>query len=246
MRGIVATSPARPEWANWLLGGQLEGRDLQALVEASRPVRHNSRRTLLRAEEDRVVLLIRGAAKAQLVTNDGQEVITGIFGPGHAAGLLVALGHADAVADLTCLGSVDALTVGGPAFRSLVNDRPAIMAACLATVASQHAVANAERARFAGTCIPQRVACRLLELATHWGRSEEDGVHITLPLTQEELAAWSGASRESVAKVLQGMRARGVLRTGRRSLTILDLPRLRERCEQPARDELRQLLATLT
>ncbi len=235
----------RPGWANRLLGGRIADNDLAALLAVSRAVRLEANATALRAHEDRLLLLVRGTVKAHLVTDDGDEVITAIQGPGHAAGLLHVLGHAEIGVDITSLEPIDALTVSGPEFRSLLEQRSSIMAGCLRTVASQHAAANAERARFAGTCISQRVASRLLELATRWGQPDGDRVHITLPLTQEELAAWSGASRESVAKVLQAMRASGLLETGRRSLTVLDLPRLQQRCDRSAPDDLGQLLATI-
>lgn len=232
-------------WQTHLLGGCLQDDDLKALLACARLVQVGARRCLLRAEDDRVLLLLSGSAKASIVTPDGDEVITEIVGPGHAAGLVVVLGHADMGKEITSLKPVDALSISGRDLRHLVETRSGITSACLQTVADQHAIANAERSRFAGTCISQRVAHRILELAMRWGQPEGHAIRITLPLTQEELAAWSGASRESVAKVLQNMRANGLIATGRRSLRVLDASRLRERCAPPAGDsELRSLLAT--
>ena len=54
-----------------------------------------------------------------------------------------------------------------------------------------------------------------------------DGVlRIRLPLSQEELAGWAGASREAVVKALRKLRARGWIETGRREIRVLDLPAL--------------------
>lgn len=234
MEQVGTVSRTRPSWADALLGGKLAGSDLEALLDVGRAVRERPRTRLLRAEQDCVLLLVRGTAKAHVVSSEGDELITAICGPGYAAGLLVALGHCETGTDVTSLEPVDALMIAGRDLRALLGDggkRPGITNACLATVAAQHAEAHAERTRFAGTCVSQRVALRLVELATGWGHAESDRVHITLPLTQAELAAWCGASRESVAKVLQDFRALRLLATGRRSLTVLDLPALRERCE---------------
>lgn len=244
-RETEADSPHRAPPAR-LLGGGLTGADLEALLAVCRPLRAPPRRIVLRGEDDRVLLLVGGTAKASIVTADGDEVITEINGPGYAAGLLVVLGHTEIGKDITSLEPVEALSVSGRDLRHLVATRAGVTAACLQTVADQHAAANAERSRFAGTCISQRVADRLLELATRWGEPQGQAIHITLPLSQEELAAWSGASRESVAKVLQTMRAAGLIATGRRTLTVLDPSRLRERCEResPGTD-MRSLLATL-
>jgi CRP/FNR family transcriptional regulator, cyclic AMP receptor protein len=235
----------RPSWADKLLTGRLEGGDLHALLEVSRAIRQPARTRLLRAEDDQVLLILRGTAKAHLVTAEGHQVITTICGPRSAAGVLTVLGYPSSGTDLTSLEPVDALAIAGRDLRALLAERSEITAACLSTVAAQLADSCADRARFAGTSITQRVAMRLLELATRWGRREGDQVHIMLSLTQEELASWSGASRESVAKVLQGMRNTGLLATGRRSLTVLDLPRLQLRCEGPASGSVHQLLTSM-
>jgi hypothetical protein len=50
---------------------------------------------------------------------------------------------------------------------------------------------------------------------------------------------------ESVTKVLQELRKEGMLATGRWWLTILDLPRLRRRCEHPTADHVRVLLGSV-
>jgi CRP-like cAMP-binding protein len=50
---------------------------------------------------------------------------------------------------------------------------------------------------------------------------------ITLPLTQDELASWVGASREAVTKALRALRARGYVRTKRRMITVVDIEGLR-------------------
>jgi CRP/FNR family transcriptional regulator, cyclic AMP receptor protein len=236
-----STLGGRQRLARGLLGGRLSGGDLDALLAISRGIRVRRRTGLLRAQDDRAMLLLGGAAKAHLVTAHGDEVITAIHGPGDAPGLVVALGRAEVGSELTSLDQVDALSVAGPALRALLRERPGLTSVCLAALADQHAQALAERARFAGTSVAERVQWRLLELAQRWGRAQGPAVHVGLPITQEELAAWSGASRESVAKVLHELRATGLLLTGRRSLTILDLPRLRERCEPRLADPLQVL-----
>ena len=231
-------------WAAKVLGGALGDDDLTALIAASRTVRAGARQLLLRAEEDRALLLLAGTAKASLVRADGAEVITELIGPGYAANLGVVLADSRTGRDISSLEPVDALSVNGRDLRHLVSTRTGVTSACLRTVLAQYAAADADRIRFAGTCIPQRVANRLVDLATGWGVADGDAVRITLPLTQGELGAWSGASRESVAKVLHTMRADGIIATGRRTFTVLDLPGLRRRCQAPESLDGRALLST--
>ena len=48
-----------------------------------------------------------------------------------------------------------------------------------------------------------------------------------LPLSQEEIASWVGASREAVSKALHVLRSLGIVETGRRRIAVLDLEALR-------------------
>ena len=47
-------------------------------------------------------------------------------------------------------------------------------------------------------------------------------------VTQDDLANWISASREAVARALGSLRKRGLITTGRREITIIDLPALRD------------------
>jgi CRP/FNR family cyclic AMP-dependent transcriptional regulator len=74
-----------------------------------------------------------------------------------------------------------------------------------------------------------RVAARILELSERFGSDAEAGVEIHLPISQEELAGWTGCSRDSVVKALQSMRSLGWIETGRRRITVRQLEQLRRR-----------------
>ncbi|HXV53707.1 MAG TPA: helix-turn-helix domain-containing protein, partial [Solirubrobacterales bacterium] len=58
--------------------------------------------------------------------------------------------------------------------------------------------------------------------AERYGEPTEDGVVITLPISQEELAGWTGSSRESVAQALSSLRGLGAIRTERRKIIVRD------------------------
>ena len=77
--------------------------------------------------------------------------------------------------------------------------------------------------------VPGRVAKALLDLASRFGRTADDGVHVHHDLTQEELAQLVGASRETVNKALADFASRGWLRLEPRSVVIMDIDRLRRR-----------------
>jgi CRP-like cAMP-binding protein len=75
-----------------------------------------------------------------------------------------------------------------------------------------------------------RVAARLVQLCDEHGSVDDEGdIHIELPLTQEDLAGWTGASLEATARALRQMRDLQWVTTGRRSITVRDVDALRRR-----------------
>ena len=88
-------------------------------------------------------------------------------------------------------------------------------------------LADLQRKEFSGSNTLSRVSRRLVELSETHGTESEDGVTITLPISQEELAGWTGASREAVTKALRTLRDLGWIETGRRSISVSDLEALR-------------------
>ena len=53
-----------------------------------------------------------------------------------------------------------------------------------------------------------------------------------LPITQQELAAYSGISREAVVKGLASLRSLGWLRTSGRTVELLDEPAMQARADE--------------
>jgi CRP/FNR family cyclic AMP-dependent transcriptional regulator len=85
------------------------------------------------------------------------------------------------------------------------------------------------RSQFGGSDTIARLAARLVELGDRYGSPTDEGLLVTLPLSQEELGAWAGASRAGLASALRTLRELGWIATHRRRILILDLESLRER-----------------
>jgi CRP-like cAMP-binding protein len=81
----------------------------------------------------------------------------------------------------------------------------------------------------AGATAGRRLAVFLLQLLSHEmsRRGRNDQTHqVPLELSQSDLAEWVGVSRETVERVLSGWVGRGIVRTGRRSLLVLNIAHL--------------------
>ncbi len=75
--------------------------------------------------------------------------------------------------------------------------------------------------------VPARLAKQLVQLADDDGESIDGGVRLRTQLSQRELGAMIGATRESVNKNLALFAKRGVVRSDGKQLVVVDVPALR-------------------
>jgi CRP-like cAMP-binding protein len=173
-----------------------------------------------------VLILLSGRAKVSIDTSDGREVVLTFAGPGHLIGEFAVIDSAARSGTTQALEPCEALALSSADFLALL-ERPGISRALLRNLVRRFRDADRIRIEFASAQTLGRVAARLLELAERHGEPDEDGIAITLPISQEELAGWAGASREAAAKALQTLRELELVRTERRRIVILDEDGLR-------------------
>lgn len=169
-----------------------------------------------------VVVLRRGRVKLTIVSEGGREAIVAVRGPGDLLGELAAIDEGPRSTTVTTLEPVEVLLVARSDFSALLEERPRIALVILRLVAGRLRYADAQQAQFATHDLVGRLAQRLVELSDRFGRRGENGIEIDLPLSQDDLGSWIGASREGVSKAFQVMRSLGIVETGRRRVTVLD------------------------
>jgi CRP/FNR family transcriptional regulator, cyclic AMP receptor protein len=152
-----------------------------------------------------------------------------VRGPGDLLGEMSAIDGEPRSATVTTLEPVEALLVPGSAFAAFLERQPRVALALLRMMAARLRYADASQAGFATHDVLGRVAFRLVELCERFGATAEGGIEIELPLSQEELASWTGASREAVSKALHLLRSLKIVETGRRRVVVRDLEALRAR-----------------
>ncbi|MDN5930941.1 MAG: Crp/Fnr family transcriptional regulator [Pseudonocardia sp.] len=176
-----------------------------------------------------VVVVVSGRVKVFSLTEQGEEVVLAVRGPGALLGELSAIDGGERSTSVSALEPVVALVVPVPGFVAFLNGHGSAAMVLMRLITSRLRDADRKRVEFGAYDIAARVAGRLVELADRFGEPDPHGVRISVPLSQDELAGWVGASREAVAKALRVLRDRGLVTTGRRTMTVLDLDGLRGR-----------------
>jgi CRP/FNR family cyclic AMP-dependent transcriptional regulator len=219
--------PATGEFLSQLSEG--DRRDLEAI--AHRQTAEGGDLILARGNvADHVVILESGRVKVSVVTPNGREVVLTFRGPGALLGDQSLVDESPRSATVTAVEPVEMLVVTASSFRGYLGSHPDVALVMLATLSSRLRESDGRLAEYAAADTLGRVCARLVELCETQGDLDgADGVQITLPITQEELAGWIGASIESTAKSLRSLRSLGWVATGRRSIEVHDLAALRNR-----------------
>jgi CRP-like cAMP-binding protein len=175
-----------------------------------------------------VLVLRSGLVKLSVVVGD-REVMLDVLGPGDLLGEVSAIQHADRSATATTLTAVDAVSISASTFMEHVPDRPDLSRALLLSVTDRLRNASRRQVEYGALDAVGRVCRRLVEMVDRFGAGAGAGVTIETPLTQSDIAAWAGLSREAVVKALQALRALGWIETHSRSIHVRDLGAVRGR-----------------
>jgi CRP/FNR family cyclic AMP-dependent transcriptional regulator len=208
--------------------GEEERRELEAL--GRRGTADRAEKLIARGDAaDRVVVLVSGRVKVSVPTPAGDTVLT-FRGPGALLGEQALIDDLPRSADVIAVEPVELLVVAASAFKGFLHRRPNVALAMLAVLSSRLRASDRRLAEFAAADTLGRVSARLVELCdTHGEVGAEGSVRVTLPITQDELAGWTGSSLESTAKALRSLRSLGWISTKRRAIEVHDLTALRNR-----------------
>lgn len=180
---------------------------------------------------DHVVVLLSGRVKVLSVTPSGGEVLLAVRGPGALLGELSAIDRNPRSATVQALQPVAALVVPTPAFEAYLKSEGRVAFLLMRMLVARLRDADLKRIEFGAFDTTGRVAARLVEMAERFGQADPDGVRISLSLSQDELAGWTGASREAVSKALRVLRDNGWITTSRLRVVVRDLESLRKRAQ---------------
>lgn len=217
-------------------GGFLTEDEWRTLEASGRSRRFRPRQRLFREGEpgNHVLAILRGRVKVSVQTRSGREILLAVKEPGDLVGELSVIDGRPRSATATALDAVEALVVPAPAFTEFVEGHPRIAVRLLHTLAALVRDADQRSLDRDTGDVTCRVARRLVDLAERVGEHRGSGVEITLGLSQDDLAAWVGATREATSRALARLRADGCLTTGRQRIVLTDLTALRDRAREPS------------
>lgn len=178
---------------------------------------------------DRLMLLLSGRVKITRVIDNGYETLLGIRDPGEFFGEVSHIDGDVRVATVTALEPVEVLVIASSVLAAHVERTPELAFALLQVLARRFRETTLIRSQICASDTMGRLAARLIELVDRYGEPCDGGVEVMLPLSRDELTAWTGGSRAGVAKALQTLRELGWIETQHRRIVVRDAEALRAR-----------------
>jgi CRP/FNR family cyclic AMP-dependent transcriptional regulator len=233
--GCVAELPAVGSFLGSLAADE---RTALGQIGHARSYRRGERMILEGDQNDTTYLVLEGRVRVFTGTPEGNEVTLCVRGPGDLIGEMGALDPGGRrSANVIALEPVRCRVIAARELQAFLEAHPRSTLALLRLVIGRLRGADRRRTEFGPYDATRRLARVLIEAAdeaaagapAHGGRRDGSaaGVQLGLALSQHELSGLIGASRESVARGMAELRRRGLVTTGRRSVTILDADGLR-------------------
>jgi CRP/FNR family cyclic AMP-dependent transcriptional regulator len=155
----------------------------------------------------------------------GREQVLSIEGPGSSVAELPVFDGGNYPASVVAVDDATLLFVSKQDFQTLCLTHPQVALKVLRVVGARlrRLVGIIEELSF--TTVRHRLAAFLLRLAKE-GKRTAQGIEVTLPVTNQELASQIGTVRELVSRNLSRLQAEGLLKIDGRSVILCDLKAL--------------------
>ncbi len=199
-----------------------------------RDVKANERIYFEGDDANNLYLVAMGKVKLVRNTGSGRDVLLDILHGGEYFGALTMLG--EHVHTETAIAQTDCciLQITSTDFESILSQHPQVMRRALEVVSQRLAQSQEIIKQLSSYTVEQRIAAALLRLAGKLGETRGENVLIQLPFSRRDLAAMTGATTETVSRVMSRFSEEGLIKSGRKWVTITDMKRLKQLAETGA------------
>jgi CRP/FNR family transcriptional regulator, cyclic AMP receptor protein len=178
------------------------------------------------ATDERLWVVVDGAVRLSVrPAEGGKEHVHAVLGRGSYFGLASAVGQGPLTIEARAFGDTDLAVIDGARLREALDADPRGWKYVSALMSERGRVALGVIEDNRLRALPERIARRLLGHALSSNLAE--GSQPQLRMTQADLARMVDVARSRLNPVLKRMEGDGLLKAGYRTITILDLGRLR-------------------
>jgi CRP-like cAMP-binding protein len=179
-------------------------------------------------EAEYLYLVAMGKVKLVRNTESGREVLLDILHGGDYFGSLSTFGGHRYLETAVAQTDSCILRISTQAFEQILADHPDVTRKLLEAVSRRLAESQEIIKQLSTYTAEQRIASALMRLASKLGETRGEGVLIQLPFSRQDLAAMTGATTETVSRVMSRFTEDGWVKSGRKWVTITNPKQLEE------------------
>ncbi len=172
-------------------------------------------------------IVAEGKVKVLKQSSLGKEFIIAFFGPGEMFGEVAVFENKPYPASAQAVAETKVVGIKTDEFLSFLANRPQVALRIISVLGGRLRDAQGRLRDLAGERVEQRLASVLLMLSSKLG--------LTLPFTRQEIADMTGTTTETAIRVMSQLKDRGIIRSVRGKVIILDEEKLRLLSEGPPR-----------
>jgi CRP/FNR family transcriptional regulator, cyclic AMP receptor protein len=229
LKGIVMTSPTYEEkrqlFKRHFLYGKLSDQEVDTLLAFSRVERYPAGLEIYAkgSPGDCMMAVLRGRVKMSSVSTEGKEIVLNNMDAGEIFGEIAMLDGEERSADAIAVTDCELLVLHRRDFMPILEKHADICLILLKILCQRLRQTSEQVEDVLFRHLESRIAKALLHLAESAGMNGANGSSADLHISQRELGAHAGGSRESVNKHLQSWHRAGLIRLGKSSIVIRDL-----------------------
>ncbi len=170
-------------------------------------------------------IVAEGKVKVLKHSSSGREFIIAFFGPGEMFGEVAVFENKPYPASAQAVAQTRVVGIKKEDFLSFLANRPQVALRIINVLGGRLRDAQSRLRDLAGERVEQRLAGVLLMLSAKLG--------LTLPFTRQDIAEMAGTTTETAIRVMSHLKDRGIIRSARGKVIILNEEKLRLLSEGP-------------
>lgn len=206
----------------------MEKRDLSDFLTKARSARYPKESQIFGQAEkaEAFFFLLDGYIRVVRITPHGDQVIARYISSGELFGIAQAIGRdtypANAIAAVDCV----TLSWPGSLWREIVTKYPTFATNTSSVIGGRLQDAQDRLVELATERVEQRVANAILKLANQAGKRTADGILIDFPISRQDISEMTGTTLHTVSRLLSSWEQDGLVKSGRKKITITEGHRL--------------------